>query len=161
LEITRADLIVMLHMQKELLRQSILDMQALMEDRQNLCEGILALATKPTTSTELPIRSTARKMVDAAKSCGGAQVKHHFKKQPHQFHGDGDQVQYALSLFGKWINNDEAEFRKTQMTNQTEWGTALATITLTQFSVRGEGLRRYAYAFSFVSTRFMLEKWIL
>jgi hypothetical protein len=138
-EITRADLVDMLKVQREMLQQATLDRQALMEDRQSLRDTILALSAKTATpTTELPIRTTtARKMVDPAKFCGGAQdldrfltqLKHRFKTQPHQFHGDADQVDYALSLLGKWTNNDEVELRKTQMTNPAEWGTALVTMT--------------------------------
>jgi hypothetical protein len=126
-EITRADLMDMLQMQKDMLRQSTLESQSLRET-------IIAMA-KP--ATELPIRATSRKLVDPAKYCGGAQdldrfitqLRHRYKTQPHQFHGDDDKVDYALSLLGKWANNDDAELRKTMMTNPAEWGTSLVTMT--------------------------------
>ena len=71
-----------------------------------LRETILALTAKnaPTTTTEVPVRTAARKMIDPAKFCGGAQdldhflsqFKHHFNTQSHQFYGEADQVDYAI-----------------------------------------------------------------
>jgi hypothetical protein len=129
-EITRADLFDMLQMQKEMLRASTLESQSLRET-------ILAMAKPAPAAAEAPIRTTSRKLVDPAKYCGGAQdldrfitqLRHRYKTQPHQFHGDDDKVDYALSLLGKWANNDDTELRKTIMTNPAEWGTSLVTMT--------------------------------
>ena len=94
-------------------------------------------AATTTTTTTLPIHAVSREMIDPAKFCGGAQdldrflaqLKCRFTIHSRLFHGEADQVDYALFLLGKWANHDDAELRKTQMTNPDEWGASLMTMS--------------------------------
>ena len=120
--LTKADLVEMIKAQKDMLRDTIL---ALTANRAS------------TAATELPIRTAARKMIDPVKFYSGAQdldrflsqLRHRFNIQSHQFQDEADQVDYAISLLGKWSGNTNAELRKTQMTNPDEWGTSLVTVS--------------------------------
>ena len=121
-ELTKADLVEMIKVQKDMLRDTILALTA------NFAS---------TAPTELSIQTVARKMIDPAKFYGGAQdlnrflsqLKHRFNIESHQFQDRADQVDYAISLLGKWSGYTDAELCKTQMTNPDEWGTSLVTVS--------------------------------
>ena len=89
---------------------------------------VLTANRTSTVATELPIRTAARKMIDLAKFYGGAldldhflsQLKHHFNIQSHQLKNEEEQVDYTITIPGKWSGNTYAELRKTQIINPDE-----------------------------------------
>jgi hypothetical protein len=117
-------------------------------DRQAFQNAMLA-----TKTTDTATRAIQRKLVDPAKFCGGArdldrfitQLRRRFETHPQQFQNEADQVDYAVSLLGKWTNNDEPELRSTKMTHPMDWGASLITSTsqsLADFGLFEEEIRR-------------------
>ena len=56
------------------------------------------------------------------------QGERRFGTQPQQFHGEEDKVDYALTLLGKWENNDEKELRNTRMRNPADLRASLVNL---------------------------------
>jgi hypothetical protein len=117
-------------------------------DRQAFQNALLATKTTDTGS-----KAIQRKLVDPAKFCGGArdldrfitQLRRRFETHPQQFQNEADQVDYAVSLLGKWTNNDEPDLRNTKMTNPTDWGASLitsASLSLANFGLFEKEIRR-------------------
>lgn len=135
--LTKADLVDMIHVQKNLFQDIVLALTA-------------KNAAAPHT-IELPMRTAAREMIDPTEFCGDAQnlgrrlsqLKHRFNTEAHRFHGEADQVDYALSLLGKWTGDADAKLRKTQMTNPDEWGTSLVTVSSPVFPASSSSRRMY------------------
>ena len=120
--LTKADLVKIIKAKKDMLRVTILT---------------LTTNRASTMVTELPICTVARKMIDLVKFYGSVQdldhflyqLKHHFNIQSHQFYNEADQVDYAISLLGKWSGNTDTKLRKNQMMNPDKWGTFLINIS--------------------------------
>jgi hypothetical protein len=88
---------------------------------------------QPNTATDSTAKTIHRKLVDPARFCGGArdldrfltQIRRRFETHPQQFQNEADQVDYALSLLGKWTSNEDSELKNTKMTNPADWGSSL------------------------------------
>jgi hypothetical protein len=102
-------------------------------DRRTLNDALLAQPQATTTTTDTAAKTIHRKLVDPARFCGGArdldrfltQIRRRFETHPQQFQNEADQVDYALSLLGKWSSNEDTELKTTKMTNPTDWGSSL------------------------------------
>jgi len=110
-------------------------------DRQSFQNALLAMQAQaqvqPAKNTTSTTKTIQRKLVDPGKYCGGprdldrflTQLRRRYETHPQQFENDTDRIDYAISLLGKWSNNDDTSLWSTKMMNPIDWGTSLLSST--------------------------------